>query len=456
MKKILLDLQALEGESSFRGIGRWTLNHSLELLKNKPNDVEVYLLLNDSSDNISEIKKKYPNEKIITYSLPISLKNNQKNWFDFNLVKKNRIRVSELLREYALSCLNPDFVLVYSYFDSYFSLSSLNEYSYFPTGIILYDFIPMHYRDEYLSGWREDWYNRKISFLKGDFLCLSISDFVRDEAKSIIKNCESIFSVDTATSDFWKKIEIPEDEKNSFLKKYGIEKPFILYSGGIDHRKNVRKLIESFSKYDIRSLGISLFVVCGKDESGANALKDYSKKLGLSEKDINFVTFVSDEDLRIFYNLCKLFVFPSLDEGFGLTPLEAMSCSAPVIASNSASIPQVVGDSEALFEPTSISSIAEKIKKAIEEPDFYNKLLENSKVQSRKFTWKNTADKTWEYIENYLTDKRLNKKKLCTQEKFLDIASSLLKKEKDKTFIREVAESVAFNSKLAIAFSDSY
>ena len=83
MKKILLDLQALEGESSFRGIGRWTLNHSLELLKNKPEDFEVFLLLNDSTDKISEIKNKYPNEKIITYSLPISLKNNQKNWFDF-------------------------------------------------------------------------------------------------------------------------------------------------------------------------------------------------------------------------------------------------------------------------------------------------------------------------------------------------------------------------------------
>ena len=452
MKKILLDLQALEGESSFRGIGRWTLNHSLELLKNKPEDFEVFLLLNDSTDKISEIKNKYPNEKIITYSLPISLKNNQKNWFDFNLVKKDRIRASELLREYAISCLNPDFVLVYSYFDSYFSLSSLNEYSYFPTGIILYDFIPMHYRDEYLSGWREEWYNRKISFLKDDFLCLSISDFVGEEAKNIIKNCENIFSVNTAISDFWKKIEISEDEKKSFLKKYGIENPFILYSGGIDHRKNVRKLIEAFAKGKINSLNVSLFVVCGKDESGSNALKDYSKKLGLSEKDINFATFVSDEDLRIFYNLCKLFVFPSLDEGFGLTPLEAMSCSAPVIASNSASIPQVVGDSEALFDPTSVSSIAEKIKKAISEPDFYNKLLENSKVQSRKFTWKDTADKTWKYIKEYLTDERLNKKQFCTQEKFLDIASSLLKKEKDKTFIREVAESTAFNAKLTMSF----
>lgn len=451
MKKILLDIQALEGESSFRGIGRWTLNHSLELLKNKPNDVEVFLLLNDSSDNISEIKNKYPNEKIITYSLPISLKNNQKNWFDFNLVKKNRIRVSELLREYTISCLNPDFVLVYSYFDSYFSLSSLNEYSYIPTGIILYDFIPMHYKDEYLSGWREEWYNRKISFLKDDFLCLSISDFVGEEAKNIIKNCENIFSVDTATSDFWKKIEISDDEKKSFLKKYGIEKPFILYLGGIDHRKNVRKLIESFAKCNIISLDVSLFIVCGKDESGANALKDYSKKLGLSEKEIDFATFVSDEDLRIFYNLCKLFVFPSLDEGFGLTPLEAMSCSAPVIASNSASIPQVVGYSEALFDPNSISSIAEKIKKAISEHDFYNKLLENSKVQSRKFTWKNTADKTWKYIKEYLTDERLNKKQFCSKEKFLDIASSILKKEKDKTFIREVAESTAFNSKLAMS-----
>ena len=222
-------------------------------------------------------------------------------------------------------------------------------------------------------------------------------------------------------------------------------------SGGIDHRKNVRKLIESFAKHDISSLGVSLFIVCGKDESGANSLRDYSKKLGLSEKEINFATFVSDEDLRYFYNLCKLFVFPSLDEGFGLTPLEAMCCSAPVIASNRASIPQVVGDNEALFDPTSISSIAEKIKKAISEHDFYNKLLENSKVQSKKFTWKNTADKTWKYIKEYLTDERLNKKQFCSKEKFLDIASSLLKKEKDKTFIREVAESVAFNSKLTMS-----
>jgi hypothetical protein len=109
--------------------------------------------------------------------------------------------------------------------------------------------------------------------------------------------------------------------------------------------------------------------------------------------------FVSDEDLVSLYNICKLFVFPSLYEGFGLPVLEAMRCGAPVIGSNNSSIPEIIGLEEALFDPTSINSISDKMGQALTDEQFREKLRDNGIVQSARFSWEICAGRALEAMQ---------------------------------------------------------
>jgi glycosyltransferase involved in cell wall biosynthesis len=109
--------------------------------------------------------------------------------------------------------------------------------------------------------------------------------------------------------------------------------------------------------------------------------------------------FVSDDDLVALYNLCKLFVLPSLDEGFGLPALEAMRCGAPVVGSNRASIPEVIGLSDALFNPASPDDVTKKLNQALTDPRFRAYLREHSQRQACKFSWRLTARRALQAFE---------------------------------------------------------
>jgi glycosyltransferase involved in cell wall biosynthesis len=111
----------------------------------------------------------------------------------------------------------------------------------------------------------------------------------------------------------------------------------------------------------------------------------------ISPTDIQFTGYVSDADLVCAYNLCRLFVFPSWHEGFGLPPLEAMACGAVVIASNTSSLPEVMGLDEAMFDPLSVESISAKILQALTDEQMRQKLVQHGLAQAKKFSWDLTA-----------------------------------------------------------------
>src|SRR5690606_1989288 len=120
-------------------------------------------------------------------------------------------------------------------------------------------------------------------------------------------------------------------------------------------------------------------------EGNQQSLLKHSEKNGLSKNEIIFTGYVSDEQLCQFYNQCALFVFPSLHEGFGLPALEAMSCGAAVIASNTSSLPEVVAMEEALFNPQDVLDIKTKLEQGLTSADFQNQLKNNAIKQSKRF-----------------------------------------------------------------------
>lgn len=190
---------------------------------------------------------------------------------------------------------------------------------------------------------------------------------------------------------------------NNFLKdKYDIDFPFVLYIGGFSSRKNVKELIISFKDVYSTLKNKYKLVLCGSIRDEGEKLKEFCKEIGVEDKVI-FTGFVPDEDLPFFYNGCSLFVYPSLYEGFGLPPLEAMSCKAPVITSNSTSIPEVTKDCALLIDPFNKDELSSSILKVLNSSSLSQELSEKGYENSKTFTWTKTAEltlKAYEIIYN--------------------------------------------------------
>ncbi|MGH4117962.1 glycosyltransferase family 4 protein [Clostridium sp.] len=185
----------------------------------------------------------------------------------------------------------------------------------------------------------------------------------------------------------------------TFLKDiYNLEKPFILYLGGFSERKNVASVITAFSTiYKDLNKEYNLVIVGGYKDSSQTLIK-LTSELKIESKVI-FTGFVPEEHLPIFYNGCDAFVYPSFYEGFGLPPLEAMSCGAPVIASNLTSIPEVVGDAGILINPYNISEISFAIGNLLSNESLREELSIKGLKRASEFSWQNTASNTLKVYE---------------------------------------------------------
>jgi glycosyltransferase involved in cell wall biosynthesis len=181
--------------------------------------------------------------------------------------------------------------------------------------------------------------------------------------------------------------------KNEIKSKYNIDKPFILYIGGFSPRKNVSFLIDAFSKVHKNLDRDYDLVIVGSNKDDSQKLKEYCSTLDI-EKNIKFTGFVSNSLMPIFYNASDLFVYPSLYEGFGLPPLEAMSCGTPVITSDISSIPEVTGDGAILIDPKDTESLMYSIEAILNEKEIWNELSIKGLNRSKLFSWRKTAEQT--------------------------------------------------------------
>ena len=415
--KIVIDLQSLQTQSRFRGIGRYSLALTKAIIKNKKDHEIVIALSNLFPDTIEEIKEEFKE------LLP---KQNIKIWNAISPTKeceeenKPNRKTSQLLREMFLSNLKPDIILISSLFEGYIgdAVLSIQEYkTKIPTVTILYDLIPFISPQKYLSHKPTSlWYNNKIDMLKKSNALLSISNSAKKEAIDYLNfNENSITNISTAVdTTIFKKVEVP----SSFKEKYNITKPFLMHTSAYEPRKNFIELIEAFAqiKKEVREK-YQLVFVCKLSPEQEIELYDIAKKNNLSKDELILTGFIPDEDLVLFYSSCHLFVFPSQHEGFGLPVLEAMCCGAAVIGSNTSSIPEVIELKEALFDPFNIESISSKIYEALTNQEFYEKLLENSKIQSAKFSWDKSAKIAIEALEKTVLKSTNDLKQLQNQTK---------------------------------------
>ena len=393
--KLLIDMQGAQAQSRKRGIGRYTLALVKAIVQQRSNHQIVLLLNSRFTESCQALVEEFS---------PLIGANNIIQWLPLAPVyqvdsnNQARWKASECLYENVVGRLQPDMVLLTSLFegagdDAVTSIKAWRQD--YPVATILFDLIPLLHPSPYLDNpAHARWYHEKLSHLKQADILLSISQATRQEGLEHLSLPESrITNISSAIDDLFRPTDVSEERQYVLRTHYHLPKPFVMYTGGIDHRKNVEGLIRAFAKLprQIREEH-QLAVVCAVHEPEKERLQALAKRSGLAEGTLVLTGYVPEQDLLELYNLCTAFIFPSWHEGFGLPALEAMACGAPVIAANTTSLPEVVGWEEALFDPYSDQTIADKIYQVLVDDDFRERLKKHGLEQAKGFSWQRSAD----------------------------------------------------------------
>ena len=175
-------------------------------------------------------------------------------------------------------------------------------------------------------------------------------------------------------------------------QRYRLPGRFVLGLGTLQPRKNFARLIEAFARVRGRATPQAGLVIAGGPGWMYEGIYHRVGELGLHD-DVFFPGYVADQDLAALYSLADLFVFPSLYEGFGLPPLEAMACGTPVVCSNTSSLPEVVGDAALTVDPLDVPALAEAMERALADSALREGLVRSGLAQAQRFTWPQAAAK---------------------------------------------------------------
>jgi hypothetical protein len=273
-----------------------------------------------------------------------------------------------------------------------------------PAGVrsaTLYDLIPLIFADMYLPAEARALYDARVALFRAFDLVFAISESTRRDAIAHLGIAPSrIVNIGAATTPAFSHLGvIAPDQADGILRRHGLGPRFMLYVGGIDFRKNIDGLLMAYAALPAEiTRAVQLAVVCELSDAERTMLLERAASLGVAQPPV-LTGYVSDGDLNALYNLCELFVFPSLYEGFGLPLLEAMTCGAPAIASNTSSMPEILGDAEALFDPRDPAAMATMIEGLLANPYRRKRLAEANRHRARQFSWDAVAYRFIEAIE---------------------------------------------------------
>jgi len=409
--RIVFDLQSCQSPGSrTRGIGRYSLAHVRAFIE-QASAHEVILVLNNSfSDAIELVQKDFADlvdpSNIRVFSALSGL-------FDMSAGNQWRHDASQLLYQDFIRNLKPDVFHVTSLFEGFNDAVTgiVNNHAGI-NSITLYDLIPFQYSESYLAGEPlQNWYFRKMQALKSADILLAISESSRQEAIEIIGlPPERVINISSAIGEHFYVSPCSHERKIELQVKFGLRDDYILYTGGIDSRKNIEGLITAYAMLPITLRDRhQLAVVCSIDSASRDRLYRFAKSAGLPACQLVLTGFVTEQELVDLYNMAKLFVFPSLHEGFGLPALESMACGIPTLVSNISSLPEVVGREDMQFDPRDPSAISHAIIETLSNPQRMADLREHGLKQVRQFSWKKTAETTLRAFENAVHEKSKQK-----------------------------------------------
>ena len=263
---------------------------------------------------------------------------------------------------------------------------------------------PVLFSEIYPKEYREKWIKDLERGLKTAAKVIGVSKTVEDQLKKHYPEYEGkITSTFLGVSGEYLKTADIEKEKR-MIKKMGLKTPFLLYIGAADPGKNLNAFLKGFSIYlhsNIPKPSYRIVFVGNKTWGGYEDFNQAIEKYNLQGR-IDFTGYIDYATLPALYRACKLFVFPSLFEGFGLPVLEAMASGAPCLISEKPALTEVGSNVAEYFDPNSPENIAEKLDMLLKDPEKLKKMKSDGKNYARKFTWEKTAKKTVRVYEEVL------------------------------------------------------
>ncbi|HXG34750.1 MAG TPA: glycosyltransferase family 1 protein [Bryobacteraceae bacterium] len=225
---------------------------------------------------------------------------------------------------------------------------------------------------------------------------IAVSHATREDIEELFRVPSERISVVYNAPDpaFLEESPAPEQIER-VLERYQVDYPFLLYAGTIRPQKNIPRLIEAFAVVRGRLEDHPVYrdlrlIIIGDEISRYPAVRRAVIQTRV-EAVVRFLGFVPLDTLKVFYKTAAAFVFPSLYEGFGLPPLEAMACGTPVVTSNVSSLPEVAGDAAVLVNPENVFDIAAGIREVLTNESLRAELIERGRRRARQFSWERTA-----------------------------------------------------------------
>lgn len=401
---LVIDAQALQTRGSrSRGIGRYA--HALiEAMLETAGTNRITVVFNDAleppdPDTLTSLKCKGAQFRIFQGIRGVaSLASG---------VESARQQAARAVRQAFLESLQPDVVLITSLFEGYADDATTRMSSAtpgYPVAVILYDLIPWIYREVYLND--EKWKRAYLPLLHELWRCdrlLAISKATAMDAIRLLGMPSQrvavigagyrrdVISLETSASiDEW-----------TLRQRYGVARPYLLYTGGIDYRKNIEGLLRVWSQLplELRS-SFQLVIVCQMEDVARAKLEALLKSYGIAPAEVRMTGYVTDAELRAFYDAAHAFVFPSLYEGFGLPVLEAMSHGCPVIASNTSSLPEIVQRVDAMFDPCDDAAMRASIERVLTDHRWRAELAAEARAKAERFDWTEVARRAWSELKS--------------------------------------------------------
>jgi glycosyltransferase involved in cell wall biosynthesis len=275
-----------------------------------------------------------------------------------------------------------------------------------PYVLTVHDLLEHMYGSRHASGLRRSlhfYLTRRV--LRKAARVIAVSQFTKNEIEKLLSIPDHrIEVVYNAIDERFLHGHATQADRELIAQRYLVNYPFILYAGAIRPHKNVVRIIEAFSalknellkepEKEQQFLDLKLIII-GDDLSSHPRLRRTVVRSGV-QNDVRFLGFVPIDVLRIFYDVAKVFVFPSLYEGFGLPPLEAMAHGTPVVTSNTSSLPEVAGNAALLVNPENVFEIRRGLQRVLLDPILRARMKQLGYEQAQRFSWTNSVSRILE------------------------------------------------------------
>ncbi len=283
-----------------------------------------------------------------------------------------------------------------------------------PYVITVHDVVEHMYRARNRSSFRRSLHFQLTRHvLKNAARILAVSNFTKNEIEKLFGiPDDNIDVVYNAIDERFLRGHASENERQALVERYQVTYPFLLYAGRIGPHKNLVRIIQAFAALKTELERQALFpdlklIIIGDELSKHPDLRRTVIRSGV-QNDVRFMGFVPIEMLRVFYDAAKIFVFPSLYEGFGLQPLEAMAHGTTVVTSNTSSLPEAIGEAAVLVNPENVFEIMRALHRVLIDPVLREEMRRRGYEQVKKYSWGASAQRILQVYEQVATDRRVS------------------------------------------------